>query len=134
MLASLLLAMSAVFLASLDHHAAEYDPYHEHMVLTARGPIWTDALPPHAHGGQARHDHGLIVPSVAREVDSMPTAVRTVSVGGLTLLAISSTVLATSPSNFMAMLPGPPGCLAVERATPATGTRQSPTDPPPRIG
>ncbi|MDQ7829617.1 MAG: hypothetical protein QN122_07405 [Armatimonadota bacterium] len=94
----LLVALWAAGLARLDHHAAEADPLHEHLVLTTNGITWASSLPPHTHGAAAPHTHA---PAGAPRRE-----------GGVTV------VLATSPSTAVTVL----GLAAGAVLEPAPGT------------
>ncbi len=130
-MATLFLALGGCLLGSLDHHAAEYDPYHEHVLLTARGATWVAVPPPHTHDSGVIHVH-LAAPLPADRPDAgKPAGIRAVTSGGLTLLAIASASLA-SPQLSVELPPAPVVRLGLLPLSPVAGTILPPATPPPR--
>lgn len=128
----LLLATAALILIPLDHHAPEYDPYHEHILLTASGTAWTVAAPPHAHDFATAHRHGAPAPGAARPGAGEQAGIRAVSVGGLSILTMTSTTLALPRLSGAVVFRAAAAGLAAIPLAPVAGTLIPPADPPPR--
>jgi hypothetical protein len=126
----LLVALWAAGPAPLDHHAAEADPHHDHLVLTDSGITWTSSLPPHAHGAAAAHSHAL--PDAAPEdeatvVLTLPLAPAATLLGlaGCAVLAPAPATTPVGPRRAVASVWPPAG-------PEVGGLALAPADPPPR--
>lgn len=68
----LVVAMGLAFMLPLgDHHAAERDPWHDHLAVGARGIERTRAISAHRHEFERDHDHDRATgrPLPTREAD-----------------------------------------------------------------
>lgn len=125
----LLVALWAAGPAPLDHHAAEADPHHDHLVLTDGGLTLASAVPPHTHGAAVPHAHA---PGGAPRRQSGVTVVTVSPTAAATILGLGATAV-LAPVAATPVWSLQPVASVVPPAPPTVDSLAwAPTDPPPR--
>lgn len=128
-------------LALVDHHAAEYDPWHDHIVIAIDGVTRARELASHRHGRQQPHDHSPVADHPTHRggaagsdasdshVIAIPDHVHS---SGISLFGVTTEYLfALDQAIALAMPSGVGGSFVAAFLTP-TEITLPPPEPPPR--